>query len=226
MFKKNLMKSNLLLINPRINESSQNRRINAMINVTFPTSLGILASYVMPSVVDSVKIVDEQIHPIDDNGLGSFIGELKSPKVIGMSVLTINCGRAYELAKKIKMIDAGAVVVLGGIHPTVAPEEALSKEGVDIVVRGEGEETFRELLLSIRQLKDYRKIDGISYRNNGKIVHNLGRLPISDLDSIPPFPYHLFEEDFGKYPNVSGVFTSRGCPYNCSFCSSRSISGK
>lgn len=220
------MTKNILLINPKISEASQNRKINAIINITFPTSIGVIAGCLKSSGIADVKIIDEQIHPMGDRDISLIIGSLDKPRIVGISVLTLNCGRAYEIAERIKQVDPEALVVLGGIHPTVVPEEVLQKKDVDVVVRGEGEETFRELVQCVLEKRDYRDIPGISYKRNGQIVHNLARPLIEDLDTIPPFPYDMFEGDLDKYPNFSGVFGSRGCPYQCSFCSSRSISGK
>lgn len=220
------MKSHVLLINPKIGEASQSRKINAIINITFPTSIGVLAGYLMSDGATGVEIVDEQINPLDDAGLEKVLSALARPRVVGISVLTLNCGRAYELASRIKAVDPEATVVLGGIHPTVVPEEVLGRPGVDIVVRGEGEETFRELVQQLQQQSSFHHISGISFRREGAVVHNIDRPLIQNLDDIPPFPYHLFEADLHRYPNFSGVFGSRGCPYQCSFCSSRSISGR
>lgn len=220
------MKPNILLINPKISNTSQNRKVNAMVNITFPTSLGMLASYLMSSGIDKVNIVDEQINPIDNSSLSDLIMPLQEPRIIGISALTLNCRRAYELAGKVKKLDKESTIVLGGIHPTVATEEVLEKEGVDIVVRGEGEETFNELVQLILDKKDYKNSKGISYKQNGKCIHNPDRPLIKNLDLIPPFPYFMFEKNLEKYPNFSGIFGSRGCPYSCTFCSSRSISGK
>ena len=219
------MSSNILLINPSVSEKSQSQKINAIVNITFPTSLGVLAGYVGASGVRT-RIVDEQIHPIADKDLPDLIEGMNTPRLVGISVLTLNCGRAYDLSSKIKEIDPETKVIFGGIHPTVVPEEALSKNGVDIVVRGEGEETLKELVSSIAESRPFENIMGISYLSNGKVIHSPDRPMIEDLDAIPPFPYHLFENDLDMYPNFSGIFGSRGCPYNCIFCSSRSISGK
>lgn len=221
------MKSNLLLINPRLSEKSQNAKINRIINISFPTSIGILASYLTATTdMKHVGIIDEQIHPISDEELPGLIRSLQKPRMIGISVLTLNCGRAYDLAGKIKEADRESLVVLGGIHPTVATEEVLAQPGVDVVVRGEGEQTLKELVCLAAAGEDFSHIQGISFRRNGQVVHNPDRPLIEDLDLIPPFPYHLFEEDLDKYPNFAGVFGSRGCPYNCSFCSARNISGR
>ena len=150
------MKSNVLLINPKISNTSQNRKVNAMVNITFPTSLGVLAGYLASSGIDNVNIVDEQIHPMDNSSLTDVIMFLQKPRIIGISVLTLNCGRAFELAGDIKKIDQEATIILGGIHPTVVTEDVLSKNGVDIVVRGEGEETLKELTQLLLDRKDYK----------------------------------------------------------------------
>ncbi|MBI5635047.1 MAG: B12-binding domain-containing radical SAM protein [Nitrospirae bacterium] len=220
------MAAQILLINPRIGEASQNKKINAMINITFPTSIGVLAGYLNAHDVDAVRIVDEQVHPIADNDIARIVGSMTAPKIIGFSVLTLNCGRAYDLAARFKEADPGAVIVFGGIHPTVATEEVLGTGVVDVAVRGEGEETFRELVARILQGNAYHDLAGISFVRDNACVHNPDRPMIQDLDTIPPFPYHLFKEDLANYPNFSGIFGSRGCPYKCTFCSSRSISGR
>jgi anaerobic magnesium-protoporphyrin IX monomethyl ester cyclase len=224
--RRNDLGGDVLLINPKISEYSQNRKINALINISFPTSIGVLAGYLMASGIERVHIIDEQLDPLSDEALHELIFSLREPRIIGLSVLTLNSGRAFELAAKIKALDQASSVIFGGIHPTVVPEQVLCRPGVDIVVRGEGEETFKELVSLILDGKDILRVAGISYRNNGGIVHNSDRPLIGNLDQIPPFPYHLFEKNLDRYPNFSGVFGSRGCPYGCTFCSARSISGR
>ncbi|MBN2452679.1 MAG: radical SAM protein [Candidatus Omnitrophica bacterium] len=220
------MGKNILLINPAINSSSQNKIVNAVINTTFPTSLGALAGFLGARGIGPVRIIDEQLDFIKDRGLPGIILSLEKPRIVGLSVLTINSKRAYELGEKIKGVDPECLVVAGGIHPTVLPEEALSSPGIDMVVRGEGEKTFEELSRLVMSGDDPKNIPGISFKGKNGFVHNPDRPVIENLDDIPPFPYHLFEKDKDRYPSFGGIFTSRGCPYNCIFCSSRSISGK
>ena len=220
------MRENVVLINPAVNPASQSKIVNQLINKIFPTSIGILAGYIMDrGVVDSVRIIDEQIEFIEDQEIEKIILSLDSPRIIGFSVLTLNSRRAYDLAGKIKRVDPNALVVLGGIHPTVLTEEVLSNKDIDVVIRGEGEETFKELVELVLSEKGYKQINGISFRENDSIHHNQDRAMITNLDDIPPFPYHLFEKNLDKYPSFGCVFTSRGCPYKCIFCSSRNISG-
>ncbi len=216
----------ILLINPAVNPASQNKVVTAMVTNILPTSLGSIVAFLNGSGIDPVKIIDEQMDFINNDELSQVISSLSKPRVIGISVLTISSKRAYELAGKIKAIDPDSTIVLGGIHPTVLPEEALSQVGVDAIVRGEGEETFSELIKKILNKEDYRDILGISFFWDGDIVHNPERPLIIDLDNIPPFPYHMFEKDVSRYTSFAALCTSRGCPYNCTFCSSRNISGK
>jgi radical SAM superfamily enzyme YgiQ (UPF0313 family) len=174
---------------------------------------------------DSIRIVDEQIEPIENLHMAKLLAGMEAPRIVGITVLTLNCGRAYELARLAKTVDPECTVVFGGIHPTVATEEVLSHEAVDVVVRGEGEETLAELVNLLSDRSDYRHILGIAFRKDGRVVKNGNRPFITDLDRIPPLPYHLFEKHLHKYSNFSCVIGSRGCPHRCIFCSSRSMSG-
>lgn len=217
--------SDILLIMPEVNRRSQSKIVNSAIIATFPNSLAVLAGYLMHHGIQSISIVDEQLYRLSDQELAEKIYDLQEPRIIGISVLTLCCSRAYELAQKIKKIDKQATLILGGIHPTVRPEEALLC-GADIVVRGEGEMTLFELVSSMRENKKLEGIQGISYKHDGRIIHNPIRPLIENLDKIPPIPYHLFEKDIPLYSSFSIIFGSRGCPYSCIFCSSRSVSGK
>jgi len=216
----------ILLVNPKVNPASQNGIINRVINTTLPTSLGVLAGYLMQAGWGSIRIIDEQLEELDHLGLERILSNMQAPKIIGFSVLTINSKRAHELARAIKQIDPKAVIVFGGIHPTVLPEEALKTGVVDVVIRGEGEVTFEALIRRIDVCRDYTDLEGISYQKDSTIHHNPDRPLINKLDAIPQFPFHLFEKNKNQYTTFGCVFTSRGCPYNCIFCSSRSISGK
>jgi len=118
------------------------------------------------------------------------------------------------------------LVVFGGPHATVSPDEVI-KIG-DIVVLGEGEETFSELLQKISNKKDISNIKGCWVKQEGKIMKNEMRNLISNLDDLP-FPYWKIFDDihyYGSYikrlfkgANVVGTFEcSRGCPYACTYC--------
>ena len=141
------MDSNILLVNPDINPESQNKIVNQMINKIFPTSIGVLAGYILDmGIVDTVRIIDEQVELIEDQDIEKIILSLDSPRIIGFSVLTLNSKRAYDLAREIKRVDPDALIVLGGIHPTVLTDEALSCRNVDIVIREKVKNPLKSLL--------------------------------------------------------------------------------
>jgi radical SAM superfamily enzyme YgiQ (UPF0313 family) len=215
----------MILINPSIIRESQNPVIAPFIYKMFPTSLGFLAGYLREYNRVIPQIIDEDVTSLDRDSLAGLLKKDSGPKIVGMSVVTINSKRAYRLAKIIKDIDRSYLIILGGIHPTVLPDEALNHPEIDIVVQGEGENTLSELIARLEKGTDYTDIEGIAYKKEGKIVHN-PRRPLIDLSLMPPFPYDLFDTTYGSYRDFGSVFTSRGCPYNCIFCSQRAISGQ
>jgi radical SAM superfamily enzyme YgiQ (UPF0313 family) len=219
------MANNILLINPEINPKTQKKFITDIIRASFPFSLGHLAGYLLSKGI-GVTVVDDQLSFLEEENLGQFLFIMDEPKIVGLSTLTATSARVYELADQIKQIAPEATVILGGVHASVLPEEALSHQSVDIVVRSEGELILTEIVDTILNDRDFRHTQGISFRQNGNYVHNHDMPLLEDLNRLPPFPYHLFESDMAKYPGFASIQTSRGCPYGCIFCSQRSISGR
>jgi len=121
-------------------------------------------------------------------------------------------------------------VVWGGWHPTMATEQTLSDPRVDIVVRGQGEITFLELVSRLSKGQSLEGLHGISYKKeDGTIVHNHSRLA-ADPNLLPPLPYHLIDPEqylSAAFENerVISYFTSYGCPYHCTFCSNVDVFG-
>jgi radical SAM superfamily enzyme YgiQ (UPF0313 family) len=153
-----------------------------------------------------VKIFCEDIDEIDWN-------EVFRSDFVGISTITSTALRAYSFADKIK--EKGIPVVMGGAHPTFMPEEAL--EHADYVIRGEGEEAIVEFTQFLEGNFPLEKIKNLSYRKKNQFQHNPLRPPISNLDSLP-FPDLTLIKGFEKI-NITPIITSRGCPYNCTFCS-------
>lgn len=143
------------------------------------------------------------------------------PEIVGFSCYVWNIKKILLVAKEIKKADPAVKIILGGSEVSPRAESILKHEGcVDIVVRGEGEETFLELLESLLyQQGELSLIKGMSYRQGGKIFVNPARPQIDDLDKIPsPYLAGLIDlkcED----KSVSAVTeTMRGCHYRCHFC--------
>lgn len=145
------------------------------------------------------------------------------PDLVGISVLTVEVPAALKISKICKTYNSQMPVVWGGIHPTFLPEQVLRYGPVDVVVKGEGEMSFLEICNTLRKKEaDLSGIAGISYRNSGKVFHNEPRALIDDIDNIPFPATHLilYPESF-NYKSMGSMIVSRGCPWRCTFCSSR-----
>ncbi|MBA4356648.1 MAG: hypothetical protein C0405_02855 [Desulfovibrio sp.] len=141
--------------------------------------------------------------------------------VVGITATTSLIGNALALARLVRALFPKALVVLGGVHPTVLPEEVLAEPSVDLVVRGEGELT----LLDIVSGADWRMIPGVSFRDGAGFVHNPDRELVPDLDSLAQPAYHLLPMSryypaagaYRRLPAIS-MLATRGCPGRCTFC--------
>lgn len=213
----------VLLINPCYNKSEALGPFARYISSQLPLSLGFLAGYLLERHIP-VRIVDEQLRQADEAVLEALL-DGGHVRVVGISVLTLTSARAYELGRLIKRRWPQVTVVMGGIHVTLLPEEPLEQGAADIVVRNEGEVTFHEVVQRILGGNPYHDIMGTSCIAEGMVVHNPERPLVADLDALPAFPYHLFEKDLERY-QFGNLLTSRGCPYECIFCSQRAISGR
>jgi len=151
----------------------------------------------------------------------------EQPDVIGISVSTSAYKAALNIAVLSKKISPNVKIVFGGIHPTVLPEEVLQTKLVDIVVRGEGEFTFLEIIEALENGKPIRGILGASFvADDGSIVHNPNRELIKDLDILPFPARHLVINSKGTNNSSDRIMTSRGCPFGCTFCDSNQIWGR
>lgn len=217
-------KNDILLINPKIQEA-QTKWMNKASYGSMTMSLGALAGYLGKHTDAQIKILDEAVSVIEELRLRQEINNLSEAKIVGISAVTITVARAFKIAELIKKIDNSVKIIIGGVHVTALPEEALAKNYIDIVARGEGEATLLELYKKLKNNEDLSGVLGISYKKNGKYFHNPAR-PMLTAEEIPPFPYELFDEFAHLYKDFNGVISSRGCPYNCIFCSQRIITGR
>lgn len=213
----------MLLINPQRNRRLQLGALAPYVPLPIPFGVGFLTGYLLHKGKNVVTI-DEEVTPLTDNILEEYVRNATPPYTFGISCLTANVSRGCEIAKIIKEKYPESKVIFGGIHPTVLPEEVLKTQAVDFVVRNEGEATLLDLYEAIKEGRDYRGLPGISYMDDGKLIHNSARSLI-DMKELPIFPYFLFEKHRLKY-DFGFLSSSRGCPYECIFCSQRSITGR
>ncbi|HSN74892.1 MAG TPA: radical SAM protein [Anaerolineae bacterium] len=195
---------------------------NEMINSYPPLGLGYLAG-IAEQDGHEVRIHDFGLYPsqpIEQDA--QQVIDFK-PDVIALTSMTTSYHYVEQLVARLK--DAlGAPVIIGGPHATSLPEATLANPHIDFLVYGEGEFIFQDFLRAW-ETGDHRwdRIQGLWYKEDGQIIPGGSRKPIEDLDALPYPSRHLF--DLGKYPLYAPngepmltILSSRGCPYNCSFC--------
>src|SRR5512141_802984 len=154
----------------------------------------------------------------------------RQPDVVGLSVMTFQRKTALAIAALIKQIDPRVRVVAGGYDPSLAPEAYEEPAlGIDFLVRGEGDITFRELLRTLEHGLPIESVAGVSWHGAQGWVHNAAR-PVSDLagDSVRPprRAARVLDNYTFQGRRIDIVETSRGCTYDCSFCSIIEMRGR
>jgi len=146
------------------------------------------------------------------------------PDVVGVTVMTPKAASAFTIASIVKKFNKNCYVVFGGPHATLKSDEILKNtDNVDFIVSGEGEVTFLALINKLNMKDtDFSSIDGLSYRHNGKIVHNNIRKFVDNLDDLPiPDRESFLGSDTYTSEDMGLLMGSRGCPYKCSYCATQ-----
>jgi anaerobic magnesium-protoporphyrin IX monomethyl ester cyclase len=233
----------MLLINPA--NSEYGGTLSRFTPLSLPMSIGCLAA-ALEQAGHAAQIWDEELGRIDSEAaLRSLAGD---ENVFGITVLTAQVARAYDLCRKLKEWRPGCTVIMGGYHVTALPEEPFEHCPVDFVVRGEGERTLVELCEKLGAHEtDFSSVLGLTYRaqvpkKQGSLLvqHDSGlrstpeRPLIKELSELPTFPYQMFvdmldkgNENKARKHNYDWGFivTSRGCPYRCNYCAQRMMTG-
>lgn len=164
--------------------------------------------------------------------------KLRKPDIVGISnPFTSQVDHATRVADAAKGVDPQIITAVGGPHTSVIPVDFLNDAAnVDIAVVGEGEYAMRDIANYAAGQKNIEQIEGIAYRNEGKVFLNKPRPPIENLDALPFPAYHLVDIEVYLNPKkidyrsfkerAIPMITSRGCPYNCHFCAVHLHMGK
>lgn len=150
---------------------------------------------------------------------------IASADLVGISTITSTAPRAYAIADRVRSM--GLPVLMGGPHVTYLTEEAL--EHADFVFRGEGEAALAAFIDAREEGAGYAEVPNLSYRDEtGAVVHNPMAPRAADLDRIPYPDFSLLRPDAKGLKHMSSipVLTSRGCPFDCSFCSVTGMFGR
>lgn len=153
------------------------------------------------------------------NGIQSF-----KPDLIGFTSVSSQFVYVRELAAIIKAKFPSIIIVCGGIHPTIFPNCLLETNALDGIFIGEGEYSFVEFLERLNKNEPYFDVDNFGYLENGEVITNRLKPLINNLDELP-FPdreTYPFIDSMKAMGYASFIF-SRGCPYNCTYCSNHAI---
>lgn len=188
-----------------------------------PLGLMYIASYLKKNVDCELKLLDTIAEDMDYDAIEKYVGDF-CPDVVGICAHTHNLIDVILVVDIIKKIDKRIHVCLGGPHINVFAQEAIDISCVDSVVLGDGERTFAELVRCIGQRADLRKVKGLIFKQDHQCVSTGLGQDIGDLDSLP-FPDRsllnpkLYYSILGRRPVMTTMISSRGCPYQCTFCS-------
>lgn len=195
-----------------------------------PLGIAYMAGVLQENNID-VEILDASAEDMDFKDVEKELLKRK-PDLVALTALTPTIGRALETAQVVKETLPDSIVVMGGYHPTFNFIETLEDENVDIVIRGEGEYVMLNLVQALENQSSLHDVKGIVFedKNSKEIVVNPEAPLIQDLDELP-FPalnllpmkkYRLLDMD----THMTTMITTRGCPMQCSFCSSAAMHGK
>ena len=217
-------------VNPPLNTEVSAREKKKMIGASPPMGILYVATFLSNHGIE-VSLLDATAKNLTTTATANWIKK-ENPDIVGFSTLTCTSRTAPQIAKQAKKENPNLTTVLGGLHATYNPTKILKKyPWIDIIVRGEGEQTALELTKTLENENSLKDVQGITFRNNGNIISTPDRALIKEVDIIP-FPdrelldteYHALAAGINAAPKKYTSFvTSRGCVYNCRFCGIRAL---
>jgi anaerobic magnesium-protoporphyrin IX monomethyl ester cyclase len=173
-----------------------------------------------------VKLIDSTITP---NFKHAVLEEVRDALCLCVSLVTGPMIReTVEIARAVKAWNPKFPVILGGWHPSLLPKQTLQSDCVDIVVRGQGEETMLDVVRHIESGSAMDIVPGIGFKRDGRLIFTPER-PLRPLVELPPKAYHL--ADFDAYQRSCGrrwamYISSLACPFNCAYCTNAGVYGR
>lgn len=216
----------VLLINPpRFNELIGKNPAIVEKHRGFNPPLGVLmlAGYLDSHSTHQVEVLDTQPYDYTYDELERILAD-KRFDVAALTAMTFTLIDVFLTCRVIRKVNPAATIVLGGPHVHLFPEETISRSEVDVLIQGEGEIAFKQFLDRMDRPELWPSLPGLVFiGEDGKIVNNGIAPSTEDLDSLGMPARHLI--DISKYTSLLGradtittMFTSRGCPYRCTFC--------
>jgi radical SAM superfamily enzyme YgiQ (UPF0313 family) len=174
----------------------------------------------------SVRIIDSSITP---NYKERVLEEVRDSLCLGISLVTgPMISETVEIARAVRKWNPAFPVILGGWHPSLLPGQTLEAEYVDIIVRGQGEDSMLEIVERLHEGAPVDDVHGIGFKRDGRLCFTPER-PLKTLDATPPKAYEL--ADFDAYERVCGrrwamYVSSLACPFDCSYCTNAGVYGR
>jgi anaerobic magnesium-protoporphyrin IX monomethyl ester cyclase len=174
----------------------------------------------------SIQLIDSTITP---NYKRRVLEEVKDALCLGISLVTGPMIReTVEIARAVKSWNPNFPVVLGGWHPSLLPKQTLEADYIDIVVKGQGEETLLEVVQHLENRVPLDLIPGVGFKRDKKLIFTTER-PLKPIVDFPPKAYHI--ADFDAYERACGrrwamYISSLACPFNCSYCTNAGVYGR
>ena len=218
----------ILLIHPPITDNERYGSFAKAGSILPPLGLLYISSYLRKNGYNHVSLVDGLRDNTGFSELNNRVQEF-CPSVVGITATTLTYQRATETARLIKQIDPKIITILGGPHATAYKDDIINEEDAfDCTVTGEGEETMLQLVQALDEGRSWRDIPGTICRDGRETKVNDSRPFIANLDDVP-FPdrdllvrgwQHFYRPNLARVNRepVTSMITSRGCPYQCTFC--------
>ncbi len=214
----------VLLVNPGSNSSVTAGRYRRFLAPMPPISIAYVAAALETAEID-VEFYDDYTSGDGRTGLMDHIRD-SDAGIIGLSCVTVTAGRTYDIARDIRKHFPDKKIIMGNIHPSIFHREILQDNLADAIVLGEGEKTIVDLVRAFDGDNAFSEVKGIAYRDNGSVQVTEPQEFVTDLDTLPFPAWHLFPLERYRIFNFARVrepgalvLGSRGCPYNCTFCS-------
>ncbi|RMH73764.1 MAG: radical SAM protein [Gemmatimonadetes bacterium] len=199
---------------------------------TFHNGIAALSAYIKHHSEHEVALIDMIGHPRPLKFQHQV--EIIQPDVIAFTAMTIYWPNVRALATRAKQMSSAKTIV-GGYHPTFAPEECISHPAMDVICRGEGEEALLAFLNALERGEDYTRIPNLWVKKDGNLYKNDIRPLIANMDELPFWDRDLFNygswydamptslSDLDRPERTVTLAASRGCYYDCTYCSNEPL---
>lgn len=212
------MRKRILLINPSMQTYYDQMKVKSAITQSPPLNIAVIAASLIRAG-HSVQALDLDGEPWREQTLSSVLQSF-TPDIVGLTFRTPVFREARRLASKVRLLRPQALLIAGGVHASVRPEEVVQGP-FDVAVINEGDET----ILALASGQPLSEIPGICYLHEGQPVRTAPRGQLHDLDGLPFPAWHLFDVKpyrrkslVARHPPVVDLESSRGCPANCIYC--------